>query len=163
MKNDPRLNYTVIRTKNEQLGWSFAPSDRCLGTIPGTLKTGDYSLVGYEKLFVIERKGSSGEFAQNVVQDRFEKELVRLEEFVHPFIILEFTLEEIVSFPVNSGIPEEKWSELRVKPLFFMKRLNELNLQYRTKILFCGGRGWELASSLFKRITEKYMLDVTVG
>ena len=142
--------------EKEKHGWIFPVSDQCLGTEVETLKTGDYTLEGYEKILTIERKGTSGEFAQNIVQSRFEKELIRLEEFEQPFIILEFELEDVVNFPQNSGIPEKICQKLRITPQFYLKKINELQLKYRTKFVFAGKRGREFASSLFKRVVEKY-------
>src|SRR6185312_8933976 len=101
--------YEVIRDTREQLGWTFAKHSPCLGTVSGTLKTGDYTLKGLEETFVIERKRNTAEVAANVAQDRFWRELERLESFALPFIVCEFSLADVLSFPENSGIPEFKW------------------------------------------------------
>lgn len=146
--------YTVIRDTREQHGWTFPESDRCAGTVVDTLKTGDYSLRGYEGVFVIERKGCPAEFAKNLLERRFEAELERLEAFALPFIFLEFEVEDIVSFPENSGIPVSRWKDVRITPQLFMKRFWEVQLRYRTRVLTVGVRGREAASSLFKRVLE---------
>jgi len=147
--------YEVIRDTREQEGWVFPASDPCLGTVVGTLKTGDYTLKGYEDVFVIERKGSTGEFAANIVQSRFERELERLKGFRYAFVVLEFTISDIVSFPYNSGIPKDKWRSLRISPQFLMKRINDFQVQYpNVHFVFAGSHGREFASSLFKRIAE---------
>jgi hypothetical protein len=154
-KNEAKpLPYLVLRDTREQQGWEFPAKAPCLGTELATLKTGDYTLKGYEGVFVVERKFSTGEIAQNIVQDRFERELQRLEEFRFPFLVCEFTLADIISFPANSGIPKFKWRSLRITPQFLMKRLNEFQLRYKTRLTFAGIHGREFVSSLFKRITE---------
>lgn len=91
--------YTVIRDTREQRGWNFDASDRCLGTQIGTLKTGDYSLLGFEDQFVIERKGSPAELATNLFQKRFHAELARLDKFKHAYLFLEFGMEHVINFP----------------------------------------------------------------
>ena len=157
-KTKPPLTYTVVRDTREQQGWQFPVSDRCLGTVPGTLKTGDYSLAGYEDRFVIERKGSAAEFAQNVFQARFHRELDRLDRFAHAYVFLEFTFEEVVGFPVNSGIPPSRWKRLRTTPQLFLCKLHELQLAHPTvRFWAVGARGREVASSLFKRIVERHV------
>lgn len=150
------MKYTVIRDTREHRdkGWTFAGSTRCVGTETTKLDTGDYSLKGMEELFCIERKGSVSEFARNVTENRFEKELKRLESFKYPFIILEFEMSDIIDYPKNSGIPYNKRNQLRFRGPFILKRLIELQMQYKTKILICGSRGREVASSIFKRVVE---------
>ncbi len=149
-------NYKVLRDSREKEdhGWIFPKDSRCQGTSDQHLPTGDYTLLGYEKLFIIERKGSVAEFAANVVQERFERELTRMDDFVHPYLVLEFDLADIISFPVNSGIPQDKWKDLKMTPKFFMLRLMEIQLQHDCKVVFVGKYGREFASSLFKRVVE---------
>jgi len=148
--------YTVIRDTREHndKGWLFAKSSRCEGTETVKLDTGDYSVVGMEESFCIERKGSVTEFARNVTENRFERELERLESFDYPFIILEFSMADILDYPKNSGIPYSKRKQLRFRGPFILKRLIEFQMKYKTKILICGSRGKEVASSIFKRIIE---------
>jgi hypothetical protein len=122
------------------------------GQIEKKLDTGDYSIVGLEDIFVIERKGSIGEFYQNMVEKRFEAELARLEEFRWPFVILEFELRDIMMFPFSSGIPKRIWPKLRMKPQFILKRLNDFQLSYRTKFIFAGKFGRDMAINLFDNI-----------
>lgn len=149
--------YTILRDTREQRGWTFPCSTSCLGQQDATLKTGDYTLLGYEKEFVIERKGSLGELVNNLYQKRFYNELARLDEFDFPFLFLEFTYWEVVNFPAGSGIPEKLWSDLKATPQFIMMRLHEMKLQHpKLHIEFVGEFGREAASSLFKRVVEHY-------
>ncbi len=146
--------YLVIRDTREQQGWDFPKRDRCLGTDERFLKTGDYSVDGYESVFVVERKRNTSELAQNIIDDRFERELQRMEEFRFGFVVCEFNLEDIVRYPRNSGIPSSKWKDLRITPQFMMKRVHELQLRYKAHWQFVGQYGREYCSSLFKRILE---------
>lgn len=154
--------YTVLRDTSEKKGkgWQFPTSDTCLGTVEKNLYTGDYSLDGYydNKIFCIERKGAVTEFVANLTQkekwDDFKQELERLEEFRFPFIICEFPYSLFENYPHGSGIPFQSWSKIRVKPQFLIKRLWEIQLRFKTKILFANLGGETAASSLFKRIVE---------
>ena len=141
--------FTVCVDTREKDGWTFP------NMVIKTLKTGDYSIEGYEDIFVIERKGCIGEFCKNLVQKRFERELQRLESYAHPFIFLEFDFDKIMLFPEGSGIPRRVWPHLRVNPKFLLKRLSELQLKYKTKILFVGDYGKQMAISLFYRIVSE--------
>jgi len=148
--------YKVIKDTREQLGWEFNPSPSCEGMTIATLKTGDYSLEGFEDKFVIERKGDLSEFSMNITQKRFHSELERLESFELPFVILEFTMEDIYKFPQSTQIPPSKYKFIKITPQFIVKALLDIEVQFKTKIILAGKFGREVASSLFKRVCEHY-------
>src|SRR5215210_7578524 len=75
------LCYTVLRDTREQQGWIFEQGKLCNGTISKALKTGDYTLVGFESILCVERKKNVAEFAKNIIEKRFENELTRMEAF----------------------------------------------------------------------------------
>lgn len=147
--------YRVIRDTREQAGqgWLFEEGPNCGGTTIQTLKTGDYTIEGFEKALCIERKGTVGEFAQNIVQKRFINELERMRTFAHSFVILEFTLDDLLAFPANSGIPKFLWKKLRISNWFILKKLTEFQLMYPTKFILAGINGREVAASIFKEVS----------
>lgn len=153
------MKYVVIRDTREQKnkGWVWDKSDSCDGTIDRTLKTADYTLLGFEDIFVIERKGSVSEWAGNLTKSvkRFKKELVRLQQFKYPFIFLEFTPNDLMGFPYTSNIPKQKLKYMKINGHILLKIMWELTLEYEIPIWFVGQKGKEFASSLFKRIVEK--------
>ena len=145
--------YSVVRDTREGQGqgWFFSESSSCEGTLRYKLDTGDYSIVGLENVFTIERKGTTGEFAHNIVEARFDRELERLKEFKYAFVILEFTYQDILDFPKNSGIPEKKWKYLKIRPKFILKRLLEFRLKYPTiHFLLTGDEGKRVATQIIK-------------
>jgi ERCC4-type nuclease len=148
-----KMGYTIIRDSREHEGegWLFEETACCMGTCIRSLKTGDYTIKGYEDQFVIERKKSISEFAGNVFQNRFEQELKRMEKFKFPFIILEFNMDDLIKWP-----PFYLRNKVRSNGQVILKRLLEFQLQYKTKIIFAGTHGKEIATSLFKRIIEHY-------
>lgn len=158
------LKYRVLRDTGEHdgHGWWFDESELCLGTVERNLYTGDYTLEGYydNKLLVVERKGCVSEFVANLTHkekwDDFKQELERMEEFRWPYLVLEFPMRALQSFPVGSGIPRSRWKSLRVTSHFLVKRVCEIELRFKTKIVYCDD--WACArnyvSSLFKRVTE---------
>tara|TARA_A100001201_G_scaffold143348_1_gene144617 strand:+ start:1516 stop:1983 length:468 start_codon:yes stop_codon:yes gene_type:complete len=146
--------YNVIKDTREQKGWDFSDSASCSGTTIGKLDTGDYSLEGYEEILSIERKGSISEFARNITEKRFERELERMVEYKYRYVILEFNMRDIMDYPHGSGIPYSKRKYIKIKGPFILKRTLELGMKYNVHILFCGAYGKEVASSIFKRVVE---------
>lgn len=152
-------NYTIIRDTRERKkkGWYF---DKYL---EHKLEEGDYTIAGLEGIFVIERKGSSSEFYKNLVEERFDDELKRLESYRWSFVVLEFELRDLVLFPWNSGIPKRLWPRLRMKPAFLLQRLNDFQLQYKTKFIFAGKHGKEIALSLFDNVAKSCRHEIQTG
>lgn len=150
-----KSDFVVLKDTREQAGWTFKPGKGCLGMQSATLKTGDYTLLGYESVFTIERKGTTAEFAGNVFDARFTRELERLALFRYAFVVLEFDLSDLYAFPANSGIPKSRWRRLRVNGTLLVKRLNDYLVQYPTiHFVLVGGNGREFATSLFRRVIE---------
>lgn len=149
--------YTVIRDTREKVGkgWEWGKAGSCLGTEITTLATGDYSLLGFEKTLVIERKGSVSEWAQNITQVRFQKELVRLMEYPLAFVLLEFNMDDILMYPAGSGIPKYKWKSLAFNGRYILKKTLEMMIDYPTvKFILCGTNGKEVAKSIFNRVYD---------
>jgi len=161
--------YTVIRDTREQgeNGWFFDPSQRCAGTLIKKLDSGDYSLLGFESLISIERKGSVAEFCGNLTQDRFvsdydpskelnkQSEIVRLQTIKWSFILLEFEMDDLIKYPNIMEVPPNLRRTIVFKGSAALKKILELQMKYNTKIIFCGKRGKDVASSIFKRVVEE--------
>lgn len=150
------MKYTVIRDTREKdrKGWWWNCSQSCSGTVEQTLRTGDYSLQGYEAILSIERKGSISEWAGNVVQPRFFRELKRFENFRFSFILLEFDMNDLYQYPKGTKIPMSRWSQIKLGGPFILKRTLEIMMLYKPKVILCGPHGREIASSIFKRVVE---------
>ena len=153
----PLRKYAVIRDTREKegQGWTWRKSTYCAGTERRKLDQGDYAIKGHEDFMIIERKGSVSEWAQNVVQDRFTRELERSRHIPHVWIVLEFRQSEIMSYPVGSGIPKSKWRFLRCKGPLMMKRMTEIQMEYpNVRIWLAGEQGKDVAATIFKRTVE---------
>ena len=137
--------YTVIKDTREQEGWFFTQTTACDGMVREKLDTGDYSLRGYEELLAIE---------SNIVENRFERELERLEDFDYPFMLLEFDMKDVLDYPRSSKLPNSKRRLTKLTGGFILKRIIEFQIRYKTKILLCGEEGWKVALSIFKRVVE---------
>jgi ERCC4-type nuclease len=73
--------------------------------IQSALKTGDYSVKGFENLIVIERKSLSDLFSSlGKERERFKKELKRMEKFVWKGLLIEGSERDILSCQEYSGM-----------------------------------------------------------
>jgi len=148
------MKYTIIRDTREKNGWWFPESAVCDGTVVEKLDTGDYTLKDKKNILCIERKGSIGEFANNITQKRFENELERMREYKFSFVLLEFDLFEIMSFPQSANFPARVLSKIKITAPFVLKKLIEYEMCYPTKFILCGQYGINIANNIFKRVME---------
>ncbi len=150
--------YIVLKDSREKQGWDFPRDNLCLGTEIAALKTGDYTLKGYEHLICIERKKSVSEIAGNIgkYKRRFEAEMQRIDAFEHAFIICEFNLQDIVDYPKFSNLPKQRRENIVISGKYILKCLIEYQLKYNVKLIFCGNaeNAAIFATSLMKRLHE---------
>jgi ERCC4-type nuclease len=154
--------FTVIKDTREQDGYFFSEFNTCAGMIEQKLDTGDYSIVGLEDKVCIERKGCVEELAINLGQKKypFMNEIARMEPFPHKFIVLEFSLEDLVKFPKDTRIPIKNKSAVKITGRYMLKCLIEFQMYNNIHVLFCGDKhnAFLAVSSIFKRINEMYTI-----
>lgn len=151
MNKDP---FTIIIDTREQIPWEFGFHN----TAKKKLDTGDYSIEGFENILAIERKKSVSEIATNLSEPRFKDVLERLGKIQHAYMVFEFSLDEVYDFPVGSDIPKKMWDKLKISGNYIIKRLIEIQLQYKIQIVFCGDsdNAERFSASIMKRIYERY-------
>ncbi len=158
--------YTVIKDTREQDGYTFerftGRYTSCNGMVVKKLDTGDYSLEGLEDKLCIERKGRVSELAINLGKDkrRFLAEIERMKDFEFKFLVLEFSLEDIMDFPERSEIPKEKWSSIVITNKYMLKMLVEFQMYDNIHVIFAGNRknAKLLINSILKRVNEHYTI-----
>lgn len=128
----------IIQDNREKYPWKFAFYDDIV-VEPGTLKTGDYSIKGFETQICVERKRTTSELSINLGSKakQFEAEFERMSHFRFAFIVCEFTIEDIERFPVGSGIPKSTWKYIRMNPQFILSRFNQWSEKYGVEIVYC--------------------------
>jgi hypothetical protein len=144
----------ILKDNREKQGWDF--------TFYGfeqkgaTLTTGDYQIAN-NNYFIFERKKSTGELAINLGTKwrQFEAEMIRMSEYTCPYIICEFPISHMDTFPVNSGIPEKEWPYLRMHPNFLKSRLYKSCEKYGIQLLFFNSSE-EALSEVVNIINEKF-------
>lgn len=162
MKYKQAPQFTVIRDTREQHGYEFSAFDVCNGMVEQKLETGDYTILGLEDKVCIERKGCVEELAINLGQKKypFLREIERMKTFPHKFLILEFSVEDLIRFPEETRIPIKNKMSLKITGKYMLKCLAEFSLYDNLHILFCGDRhsAFLMTTSILKRINEKYTI-----
>lgn len=143
-------NFTIIVDTREQKPWGFAEYT----TAHKKLDTGDYSIEGLENILCIERKQSSSEFANNIVESRFKDVIERMSQIKYAFLLLEFSLEDLLIYPKGSTVPRKMWDKIKISPAFLIKNIIELQLNHNIIVYFCGNstNAEKMAEYLFKKI-----------
>jgi len=143
--------FTVIRDTREKKPHIWEPSDTCEGTIIKKIYPGDYTIDGFENTLAIERKASTGELAANISQKRFQKEMEFMGTIPHTYLLLEFSMTDVLNFPQNSNIPEKLWPKLRCNGNYILSKLFAYEMYYGIRVLFCDNRenAWHVMNRLF--------------
>lgn len=132
----------IIQDTREKEPWNFIHYDTCKGQEIKKLDCGDYTLHDIPDLIIIERKKSTSEITINlgIKYKQFVSEFEKMQRYRFRYVICEFTMEELLKFPLGSGIPKSKWKSLKMTGRFLMHRVNELSDDYGVEFIFCGNR-----------------------
>lgn len=163
----PNIEFTILKDTREQNGYFFdqyaSKGIVCLGMVDKKLDTGDYSILGLENKICIERKASVSEIAINLGTDRrrFMAEIKRMQSFEHKYLILEFSMRELMMFPDGSGIPMSKRKYIRTSGQFLLKQLLSIQVDYGIHILFCADKAHAqiTVSSLLRKLASTGVED----
>lgn len=125
---------TLVVDSREQNGWDFPG----VPTVRAGLDAGDYSLLGAETRFAIERKSIADLFGTVIRErDRFERELERLSRYEFAAILVEATVADILAFdsPESDGITE---AQRKSRPATVLHSLLSWHVTYGVPTLFVG-------------------------
>lgn len=149
--------FEVVVDTREKQPWELA-SGRVLGREFRKLETGDYTVAGFEDILCIDRKASVSELATNVNQKRFKKELERMKEIPHAYLILEANLSEVLEYPHNSNLPPHVKSKIRMNGSFLLRCLTRMEIKYGFNVIFAGSRYYaeRIALCLMEDVLEQY-------
>jgi ERCC4-type nuclease len=142
----------IIDTKEKSGYWDYENS------IFKNLKTGDYTLEGLEEHLCIERKKTTGEIANNASEKRFIKQLTRMKNYPHRYILFEFSLDDVLRFPEGSTIPKKIWPKLRINGQFLYRFIIEMSVFYGIQTFFCGDKenAMLVAEKIMNRVERDY-------
>ena len=98
--------FTIVVDTREQTPLMFA---KCVPTIRAGLRTGDYSLAGFEDQFTVERKSLS-DLVHTIIHDRarFERELERMRAFAFRRVVCTASIEVVRrgNYPHSAASPK---------------------------------------------------------
>lgn len=151
----PKSKFTaIVDTREKRDILLFSEDKFCAGTKRKALKTGDISIEGLEDIFVIERKRTTAEISMNAFEDRFKRELERLQNFKYKFILCQFDAKTILDFPKGSGIPPRFWDTICVSGSYLLSRLMYIQINYNVPVILAGDEGKNIALTIMKQIAR---------
>ena len=78
-----------------------------------------------------------------------------MKDIPYAYILLEFSMEDLIKYPKDSGIPIKKQKYMKFNGRQALAKTLEITTQYpNIHIIFCGKKGKDVASSIFKRVVE---------
>lgn len=159
----------IIQDTREKNGWDFSIYDECHAVEKQGLKEGDYTtkeILDLEagtnrKILRIERKFSTGELSNNLgkLYKQFNAEMQKMSVYEHAYLICEFSVDDIFTFPENSGIPKHLWKYIRMNGKIIWAKLKGLEEKYGFQTIFGGTRqgAEDEAVKIFKEIHDGYI------
>lgn len=140
--------------EHEGHGYDYPEDDTFAGTKIEKLSVGDYAVDGLQHLIFIDRKKTSSELANNISEARFEKLLQKASKYKYRYLLMEFDLEDIYQFPLNSGIPVRFFKRCKIKPAFLASYLARIAIDYDINLIFAGNaeQAEKFCYALLKRI-----------
>lgn len=151
-------SFTVIRDTREKKPYNLEDA-RILETKVKKLDTGDYSIEGLEKIFLIERKNSPNELHVNLSKHKieaFKAELARFQTYRFKYMILESTYQQLLDFPFNNGLSKKVVERIKVRGPFLSACLIRLQVKYNFNIIFAGNKenAERIATNIMKEVVD---------
>ena len=138
--------FTILSDTRENLPYTFNGYNCEVKRIG--LKTGDYSIEGYENEICIERKSKADLFGSlGKGRERFEREFERLSKIEYKALVIEASL--------SSCLMGSEYSLMQ--PSAVLNSLVSWGIRYRVQIYFADNR--QLAECLVYRIMEKFLYN----
>lgn len=143
-KKDLTSLITILCDTREQLSYSFKKYPCTVER--ATLKTGDYSLKGYEKNGITIERKSLQDLYQSFGQgrERFEREWIRMQDFEYAAIIIESTLEGILTPPRYT----------QMLPKVIIQSLISWSIKYHVNVIYSGSR--DLSECYIFNLLDKF-------
>lgn len=120
---------TIVCDTREQCPWSF--EGYAVEVIRAGLKSGDYSLAGFEDRIALERKSLADLVGSlSTGRERFEREMDRLSVLQFSAVLVEASPEDIARHNYRSAM----------NPASVMQSMFAWTVRYRVPFLLCGTR-----------------------
>lgn len=138
--------FTIICDSREQIPYLF--HGYTCGVKKSGLKTGDYSIQGYEQEICIERKSKEDLYSSlGQGRARFEREFIRMKDYQYKALVIEAALGDVLTPPARS----------QMNPTSVLNSLISWSIRYGVHIFFADTR--HLAEALIYQIFEKFLYN----
>ncbi len=130
--------FIIVADTREQVPFVFDAINLKIHETPqverATLKTGDYSLKGFEDVICIERKSIADLFGScGKGRPRFEREFMRMAAFEYAALVIEVDWQDIYTKPPNRS---------KLSPKNILRTLMAWHMRYNVHIWPCPGRSF---------------------
>jgi hypothetical protein len=144
------MTFTVIRDTREKIGWWDFKFIADCDQISKAVKTGDYTLVGYEDQLAVERKRTVLEIARNLGHkyQQFKAELIRMQDFKYRYIICEFSLIHLLDYPANCGLKQSARAQIKKDGRALLKQIQTIETKYNVPFIFCNDKTHAMQTAL---------------
>lgn len=149
------MTFKIVIDSREKVDfWEFSHAG--YETIIKGLKSADYSIEGFEDQISIERKKTPAELATNLGKQivRFRNELERLRSYKVKYVLLEFSLQDLLVYPIGSDVPRKLWKFIKMNGKYMVKLVDELAAEYDIQFLYCNDKSEAEATAL--KILENF-------
>lgn len=104
------------------------------------IKTGDYTVEGFEDVILIERKASADEIAGNFSKKKeaWWREMKRISEVEYKYIVCEFPLEHVLEYPKYSMAPRK--DIIKANGMLLSKNIDRCIADYGVQVIFCNSK-----------------------
>ena len=141
----------------------FNNGDKDFDIISRKLDTGDYTILGLENLFIIERKKDVNELYACCTSNRrrFYNELDRMLEYPYRFIIVGSNYSDLLN-PFSYKATARKYDNFadatakRKAMAITTSSINGMMLKYNVHIIFAGSKCKQVTRNLLKKFYEYY-------
>ena len=149
--------FIIIQDQQEKHPFLFRKEDLKIPNDPiievAHLKTGDYSIKGFESDVCIERKSIADLFGScGTGHDRVEREFQRMAEFKYAAFVVEADWHEIYTKPPNRS---------RMSPKQILRIIMAWHMRYNVHIWACPGR--KFAEKITYLLLDRFYRDQLKG
>lgn len=157
----------VDTSEKQQHNSEYTFDDLGITSVRASLDTGDYSILGYEKRFFVERKQIDDLFKTIVSErERFEAEMQRAKSFDYGAILIEATLEEVLTYrypkkALENMLKRRTQAQINADPRRVVNSLFSWSMRCGVVPLFVS-KDRDLCRVVVASLAERFLLNVNL-
>jgi len=145
--------FTIIIDSREQTPYTFDIINPVPSTTIRGLKTGDYSILGFEDRVTVERKSLTDLYGSlGAGRDRFQREMLRMRDLEYAAVVIEAPWMTIINKPPSRS---------RLLPVSVIATIVAWSQRYKVHWIPCPNRVF--AEKITHRILDRWYRDEETG